>query len=591
MKLCVGGSKGCESLYISRSVTINGKHTSRTVRTLGTIKDLCKELNLDLAGVMAWGKEQAKIETEKEKIGSGQIMIELNKKLIGLDKTNLYPAGYLFIQTVFYSLKPEYICRQIKTGIHRNDKTNKQGYKYEFDLCGILADLVSTRILYPGSKRSSYIEAQKFLFPKKYSQHQIYRALSVLAENDDYIQEQVFKNSQLLGHRNTDIMYYDVTNYYFEWTKEDILVKFGNSKENRPNPIVQMGLFTDGDGVPLAYNIFEGNANEQTSVSPLENKILEKFGCTSFTYCSDAGLGSEANRMLNSTENRHFIVVQSLKTISTDYHDEAIKPTRYFYLSNDQPFKGKSLEEATEPLYKEIPYTTPNLQQRMIVYYFPNLAARNKATREDRVERAKKQVGEHGIEYLWKNARGRSNPYIKHNVATEDGVVANYVEEYIDYDRIEREADEDGLYALCTDMMDKKPIYILNTNKGRWQIEDNFKMLKSEFKARPVHLKRDDRIKAHFLTCYLALLVYRLLEIELDNYYTPTELIDTLKEFQFTDKFDTNGNYVLLPTYTRTELTDKLHKMAGFETSYEYIPYAELKRYATKTKDGLTMKK
>ena len=239
MKLTISKSKNAESFYVSKSYrNNNGKSTTINIRKLGTLKELQEQLGTDRDGVVAWAKEQARIETEKYKSEQQQkeVLITFHAdRLMDYNVKRFYQCGYLFLQLIYYQLGLNKICRKIKAK-----------YTYEYDLNAILSDLIYTRILEPDSKRSSYQSAQKFLEPPEYELHDVYRALSVLAEQCDLIQSEVYKNSHFLGKRNDRILYYDCTNYYFEIEQEDGIKKYGKSKEHRPNPIVQMGLFMDG---------------------------------------------------------------------------------------------------------------------------------------------------------------------------------------------------------------------------------------------------------------------------------------------------------------------------------------------------------
>lgn len=268
MRVTTTKSKNAESFYITRSyVKSKGVTTSEVVRKLGTLQELSERLGTDRDGVMAWAKEQARIETEKYKSEkeSQTVMIPFHQnRMLDYGVQKRFDGGYLFLQHVYYKLGLDKACRKIKAR-----------HLYEYDLNAILSDLIYTRILNPDSKRSSYKAVQSFLEPPSYELHDVYRALSVLAEEADFIQAEAYKNSRAFGKRNDHILYYDCTNYYFEIEQEEDEKKYGKSKEHRPNPIVQMGLFTDGDGVPLAFSVFPGNANEQTSLKPAGNQSGE----------------------------------------------------------------------------------------------------------------------------------------------------------------------------------------------------------------------------------------------------------------------------------------------------------------------------
>ena len=336
LKVNTSKSKNAESFYIKQSyIDSNGKSTSRTIRKLGTLKELLVEHGPTRDDVMAWAKEQARIETEKFEQEKANHCIPItfhpNRKIAHGEKRK-FQGGYLFLQSLYYELGLNKVCRKIRDKHH-----------YDYDLNAILSDLIYTRILEPGSKRSSFETAKNFLEAPTYQLHDIYRALNVLSEECDLIQSELYRNSKSVLKRNDGVLYYDCTNYYFEIEQEDGDKKYGKSKEHRPNPIVQMGLFTDGDGIPLAFSIFPGNQNEQTSLKPLEKKVIEEFGCEEFIFCSDAGLGSENNRLLNHSKKRSYIVTQSIKKLPEEYRTLALNKKGFRCLSDHKAVDLNSL--------------------------------------------------------------------------------------------------------------------------------------------------------------------------------------------------------------------------------------------------------
>lgn len=560
MRVSVTKSKNSESFYITKSyINDQGKSTSKIIRKLGTLADLSRQLNTDREGVMAWAKEQARLETEKYKENNEQktVLIPFHSdRQLDYNQKSFYEGGYLFLQSVYYQLKLDQTCRKIKTK-----------HNYEYDLNAILSDLIYTRILQPNSKRSSFKAAQKYLETPTYQMHDIYRALSVMAGECDFIQAEAYKNSSFFGKRNDGVLYYDCTNYYFEIEQEDGDKKYGKSKEHRPNPIIQMGMFMDRDGIPLAFSLFPGNQNEQKSLKPLEQKIISDFGCSKFIFCSDAGLGSEENRYLNHLNNRAFIVTQSLKKLSAEDQKPALDKSRFRRVSDDQLVDISQLteEDYDSLFYKEEPYSGKKVEQRMIITYSPKYAAYQKQIREKQIDRAIKMI------QAGKSRKQRKNPndparFIGKTAVTEAGEKAE-IHFYLDEEKIAEEAKFDGFYAVCTDLMDDDPAEIIKISEKRWQIEECFRIMKTEFSARPVYVQREDRIKAHFLICFLALLIYRLLEKKLDKKYTCREILSTLKEINFAS-IEGQG---FMPLYTRTKLTDDLHEVCGFRTDYQLI--------------------
>lgn len=573
MRVTTSKSKNSESFYITQSYTNSqGKSTSKTIRKLGTLAELSKRLHTDRDGVLAWANEQARLETARYKSEKEDALVMVpfhSNKLMDYHKQKLFTGGYLFLQSIYYGLKMDSICRKIKSR-----------YKFEYDLNAILSDLIYTRVLVPSSKSSSFRTAKQFLEPPTYRLHDVYRALSVLAREMDFIQAEVYKNSFFLGSRNDRILYYDCTNYYFEIEQEDGDKKYGKSKEHRPNPIIQMGLFTDGDGLPLAFSLFPGNQNEQKSLKPLETKILQQFGCEKFIYCSDAGLASEDNRAFNHMGQRSFIVTQSIKKLPAEDRTWALSRSGFKRLSDDASMDITKLSEDDKDqlYYKDEPFTTKKLHQRLIITYSPKYASYQKAVRAEQIARAEKMVANGTLKKQRKNPNDPAR-FVNKIAATEEGEKAK-IHYYLDLDKIAEEELYDGLYAVCTDLLDDDVADILKVSEGRWQIEDCFRTMKTDFEARPVYLTREDRIKAHFLTCFLSLLHFRLLKRSLKDAYTTEQLLQTLRNIKFAD-VEEQG---FIPVYERQKITDDLHETCGFRTDYQFITKRKMKGIQKKSK-------
>ena len=573
MRVTTSKSKNSESFYITQSYTNSqGKSTSKTIRKLGSLAELSKRLHTDRDGVLAWANEQARLETARYKSEKEDALVMVpfhSNKLMDYHKQKLFTGGYLFLQSIYYGLKMDSICRKIKSR-----------YKFEYDLNAILSDLIYTRVLVPSSKSSSFRTAKQFLEPPTYRLHDVYRALSVLAREMDFIQAEVYKNSFFLGSRNDRILYYDCTNYYFEIEQEDGDKKYGKSKEHRPNPIIQMGLFTDGDGLPLAFSLFPGNQNEQKSLKPLETKILQQFGCEKFIYCSDAGLASEDNRAFNHMGQRSFIVTQSIKKLPAEDRTWALDRNGFKRLSDDVSMDITKLSEDDKDqlYYKDEPFTTKKLHQRLIITYSPKYASYQKAVRAEQIARAEKMVANGTLKKQRKNPNDPAR-FVNKIAATEEGEKAK-IHYYLDLDKIAEEEKYDGLYAVCTDLLDDDVADILKVSEGRWQIEDCFRTMKTDFEARPVYLNREDRIKAHFLTCFLSLLHFRLLKRSLKDAYTTEQLLQTLRNIKFAD-IEEQG---FIPVYERQKITDDLHETCGFRTDYQFITKRKMKGIQKKSK-------
>ena len=572
MNLHITKSKNAESFYICRSyVKANGSTTSTIIRKLGTLEHLLIEHGPTRDDVITWAKNEVKIETEKykkEKEAKTVLIPFHADRHLDYNKQTFFRGGYLYLQSVYYQLQMNKTCRKLK-----------QKYKFKYDINAILSDLIYTRILEPCSKRSSYQAASEFLEKPSYELHDVYRALDILGTECDFIQAEIYKNSHFLGKRNDKVLYYDCSNYYFEIEQEDGSKKYGKSKEHRPNPIIQMGLFMDGDGIPLAFSLFPGNANEQTSLKPLEKKVLGDFGCQKFIDCSDAGLGSQSIREYNHMGKRAYIVTQSIKKLKKEEKEWALDPQGFKKVSDDTLVDITKLPEDDKGLYyKDEPYTTKKLHQRLIITYSPKYALYQKSIRDKQVERAQKMLDSGNAK---KNRKNPNDParFIGKMAITKEGEAAD-IQPYLDENKISEETRYDGLYAVCTDLLDDEVCDILKVSEGRWQIEECFRIMKTDFSARPVYLQNGNRIKAHFLIYFLALTLYRFLEKKLDDKYTCEELLGTLKAMNFAE-IQEQG---FVPLYERRAITDDLHDVCGFRTDYQFITKSKMRTIQKKSK-------
>lgn len=485
----------------------------------------------------------------------------------------------MFLQKLCTELKIDSICRKIS-----------KRHKYTYDFSAILTDQIFSRILSPSSKLGSYSYCQTLFEPPKYELQNLYRALSVMAEESDFIQEELYFNSNFVHPRNKKVLYYDCTNYYFEIEQDDDFRKYGKSKENRPNPIVTMGLFMDADGIPLAFDVFPGNQNEQTTLKPLETKIIRDFACSEFIFCSDAGLGSKTNRRFNSFGNRSYVISQSLKKMRREDRQIALNPKQFRRLGSDKFIDISTLDESDPDIYetifyKEVPVVNGDMEEIVIVTYSPKYKAYQKRIRGQQIARAVKMIEQPGRKRHGKNQNDPAR-FIKSTAITEDGEVAGRNIYDLDSDRISEEEMYDGFYAVITNL-EGDVGEILKINRQRWEIEENFRIMKTDFEARPVYVRRDERIKAHFLICYISLLVYRLLEKKLGNAYTCNEILGTLRSMQVTLLSKESG---YIPSYKRTDMTDDLHKVFGFHTDYEFISKSTMRSIIKSTKTEETKK-
>ena len=560
---------------IIKDITKNGKRTTCIFENLGTLDKIKQRAGNEEP--LLWLKNYVQELNIKEKENKIPVLIKKDpSKVIEKNVQSSFNVGYLFLQNIYYKLKLDKICNKIT-----------EQHQFKFDLNDILSKLIYSRIIFPASKLKTLELSKKFLEQPNFEYQHIERALPVICENMDFIQSELYKNSNEYVKRNNKILYYDCTNYYFEIEEESGLRQYGKSKENRPNPIVQMGLFMDGNGIPLAFDITPGNTNEQKTLQPLEEKIIKDFEFSEFVVCTDAGLASKANRKFNNKNNRKFVTTQSIKKLKSHLKNEALDLTKGWKLPGSNKTYNisklrtdeKLIEEYRDKIfYKERWINEDGLEQRLIVTYSVKYQEYQKKIRNNQINRAKKIIDTNSIK-LKKTNSNDPKRFIKTLNVTKDGELADKSIYSIDQNIIDEEAKYDGLYAVCTNLEDSVED-IIRVNKRRWEIEESFRIMKTDFKSRPIYHSRDEMIKAHFITCFLALIIYRYVEKKLDEKYTAPEIIETLRDMNM--KLENECSYI--PNYIRTDLTDDLHDKFGFRTDFEIISEKNIKKILKQTK-------
>lgn len=573
MKLTVSRSKNLETYYIQKSYrTDSGKSSTKTVERLGSMKEL--QARFGEEDTLAKVKEYVSELSAAEKVSRQEVLVRLSPcVLLKTDEQRCFNGGYLFLQKVYHELGLDRICRTIC-----------KSHKNEYNLNEILSRLLYTRVLYPGSKLSSLEDSKRFIEQPGTELHQIYRALSLLAKESDAIQAAVYKNSLRLGRRSTQVLYYNCTNYFFESEEEGGLKQYGCSKENRPSPIVQMGMFMDMDGIPLAFCINPENTNEQVTLKPLEQKLNDNFGISKLVVCTDCGLSSYDNRKNNDVGERAFITVQSLKKLKKHLQLWSLENRGWYIAGSDKEHDLSEVnpEEHYDTLFYKDRWTNEGgLSQRLIVTFSFKYKEYLRYVRNRQIGRAEKIIMNGGAK-LNKKKPNDPKRFISQTSYTPDGEIAQATSYSLNQEMIVQEELFDGFYAICTDLEDEA-LAIIKANAGRWIIENGFRIMKNEFEARSVYLQRDDRIEAHFLTCFLALLLYKYLEKKLNrglNHFTPDEIIGTLTDMNFLS-IAAEG---YMPTYTRTSLTNALHGSAGFRTDKQIVTKKEMRSIIAQTK-------
>ena len=576
MRLKVTKSKNAASLYVIKSI-YNSKTQSNTsviVEKLGTEAELREKLNGQ--DPYEWAKTYIEQLNQQEKKHHRDVLIKYNQsKLINKDEQRAYNGGYLFLQQLYHQLGLDRICKEIS-----------EKYKFTFNIDSILSRLIYGRILFPSSKLNTSQQSTKLLEQPDFELQHVYRSLEVIAKETDFIQSELYKNSLSVSKRNNRILYYDCTNYFFEIEQESGLKQYGFGKDHKPNPIVEMGLFMDGDGIPLAFSIHSGNTNEQTTLRPLEEKILKDFELSKFIVCTDAGLSSMENRKFNNKKNRAFITTQSVKKLKKHLKDWALSPSGWHLSGTNKAFDLETIDQdeltyekyKTETFFKERWIKEDGLEQKLIVTFSLKYRDYQRQIRGRQLERAITLMQSRPANI---NKKGPNDfkRFISPTNITDDGEVAENIIYSLNEQAIADEEAFDGFYAICTNL-DEDASTITKINNRRWEIEESFRLMKSEFKARPIYLSRDDRIQAHFTTCFLALTLFRYLEKKIGEKFTSRDIVTSLREMNF-HVVPAEG-YV--PTYTRTDLTDALHEAFGFRTDYQIISTSQMKNIFKATK-------
>lgn len=576
--------------YIAKSFrNERGISTKKNMFRLGTLDEIRRREGVSDA--WQWAQEELARRNEEERIGRQKLKIELSpSKRINTGECVKYSGGDLMLIPFYNALGLPQICREIQTDT-----------RTEYSLNEILESLVVSRILYPCSKKGAYELNKKRIRPTSFGLEDIYRALSLLSSHIDDIQARVWSNSQKITDRNSRIIYYDCTNYYFEIEDNDKdfvdkqtgeyipgLRKRGKSKENRPNPIVQMGMLMDGDGMPLSFIIFPGNESEQPSLQKIEEMVANKFGLNEFIISTDAGLGSENNRRYNMTEGREYITVQSLPSLPKADQDMALAPEGWRIAFRDSalppidPFNPERKifnlseidldAERHTRFYKEIIVDkcmdgdkSTARQERVIVTYSHDFALYLRHKREERISSAQKIVNRRQT----KSRQSQQDPrrYVATEYITKEGIKATNVKMALDQKAITADQRFDGFYAYGTSL-DDDAADVLRARSFHHEIEHLFRTTKTFLEARPVHLQRQDRIRSHFLICFLAMVIIKILQKKLHMpELTIDQLILTLRSIEF-DYFKSIG---YRPLFERNEITDRLQQIAGITIDTEIV--------------------
>ena len=461
-------------------------------------------------------------------------------------------------------------------------------HRFKYDFADILYKLVMCRILFPDSKRATRECLNDFVDAPDFSLDDIYNFLGVLAKEITPLQKSLYEATKRELSRRTGVIYYDCTNYYFEIEKEDTLRRYGKSKEHRPNPIVQMGMFMDADGLPLAFCINPGNTSEQQTLQPLEEILANEFNLSEFVVCTDAGLASIDNRLYNTTEGRNYIVTQSIPGLPKLMREWALekkgwrklgdKDDRTYDISDLDLEAEKNSLYYRERWFKENRSNVKDYEERLIVTFSPKYALYQRQLRAQHIEKALSMIEKKSE----KSRQTQQDPrrLIATTHCTTDGEIAENSVMSLDPEIIEKEKAMDGLNCVATRLEDSVG-EILHVNGFRYEIEHLFRVTKTEFDARPVYLRREDRIRAHFAICFIALLLLKAFQRQLneglgeEQRYSSEQIINALAGMDYNIVRGTG--YV--PAYSATALISRSCKVSGVQIDTQIVLNRKMRQY------------
>ena len=520
-------------LVITDAHRVGGKVRRRTVKKIGYLSELRKEYDDPIAHFKGVAREM----TEKKRETGGVENVKLDFAAAA-DPSSTFRTGNIVIQKLLS-----------RFSLGRLFRKKRGRTKIKCDLEKVFNFLVVNQILSPSSKLRAFNGQGEFYGAKGIDLHDIYRSLRYIDGISADIQARMFEESRGIAERNVSSVYYDCTNYYFEIEVEDEFRRFGFSKEHRPNPIVQMGLFADADGIPICYDLFAGSKNEQTSMVPLERKLLTKIGGSRLIVCADAGLCSANNKYFNSIGGRDYVFVQSLRKVKGYLDDEIFDPGNRKWVS-----AGDGFRYFVRPINDDIKVSlagkgavSKSHEASIIVTYDRDFDEYLKAIREKRVEKAMSIIKSPSKYNRETSKDGRQ--YIKDISYDKNGeIVGKRLS--LDEEKIRAEEKYDGYYALITSLVDEDPLEVIRINKRRWAIEDCFRVMKSYLKARPVYLSREESIRTHFLINFVSLTVLKIIQKKLRESMpreetTIEKIIASLRMLQatkVTDQIYVNGN-------------------------------------------------
>ena len=542
-----------------------------TVQSLGYLDVLEKQYDDPIAHFTEVVKQMN--EEKKEKNLSVPLQISLDKTLkLGTD--NVYNFGYSALSSIYHELEiNKFIISKFKD---RNIS--------EFKMNNIMKLLVFARALFPESKKSTYENRNIFFENTNFSLEEVYNALTYIEPFKENLQSYIYDHIQEQYKPNNECVFYDVTNYYFEIDDPDELRKKGVSKEHRTSPIVQMGLFMDTLGLPMCYKLFEGNTTDCLTLKPMVQELQKNYDVNRVIVVADKGLNTGNNIAYNKAIGNGYVMSLSIRGANTEMKEFVLQEDGYTY-NNDKTYKKKSrlypreITITKKDKHGKVTKTKTTVDEKQVIFWSADYAKRAKMERQPAIEKAKDLIG-NVQKYNQKNCVGASK-YVKHLVFDKNTgeIIEAKSQLSLDLDKIAEEEKYDGYYAIVTSEMNKSDDEIIDIYRGLWKIEETFKVTKSELEARPVFVSRKEHIEAHFLTCYVALVLSRILQHKLDKKYSVGKILESLSNCNCSQL---ENNYYVFSYYD--EVLRDIGNVINIDFSKKYRRLQDIKKILAETK-------
>lgn len=547
----------------------DGKTRHKTVQKVGYVDELEKEYDDPIAHFTAVAAAM-----NEERISSKIINVTVDtEKQLDRNTANRKNYGYIVFSKIYHELE-----------IDRFLKNARRHENFKFNNDAIMRLLVYTRLLYPGSKRASHLKKERFFDSFKFSLDDIYNALTHFDKISISLQQHLHEKVKKEYKRDTNLVYYDVTNYYFEIDKQDDLRKKGLSKEHRKDPIVQMGLLLDNKSLPIFYKIFPGNTHDSQTLMPVIAEIKKKFKVKRIITVADKALNSGDNIAFNTILGNGYIYSKSIRGASEDFKAWVLNEKGYRQISDKYKVKSKIVPDAVinvtvEQRGKKKKKKKETVEQKWVVYYSKKYAERAKHKREEAIAKAIKMI-ENPALYKRSFDYGAAGYIENLKIDKKTGEISNIEDTLkLDVERIEEEQKYDGYYAIVTSELDDTDEHIIEMYRGLWRIEESFKVTKSVLGVRPIHLRTDEHINAHFLICFVSLLIARIIELKLKGKYTIAKIAETLRNVECSN-LDQN---LWLFDYA-DDVTDYINAVFGTDIGRQIMTLKEIKKNLANTK-------